>query len=289
MRRADHASSITRASLLERVWNDPLARVAGEVGMSANGLAKLCDRLDIPRPKRSYWLLQPEERAALRPALPPAPAGVDEEIILSERPQPRRERTRLSLDDRRAQLLNAAALIVVAEGPQEVTMKRLAREVGISEAQAHNCFAKRIDLLVELTRREVAQVEASRRGAVSRGSNPLTRVVLSTINYLHDAQARGPLLQALLTVPGVRTALREERATMARAARQPVLDSMVARYGISEARAMGTNAVLTAICLRAGGLLAAGKISFATAERLCLPIVIAGARSNAPASQPDYG
>jgi AcrR family transcriptional regulator len=289
MRRADHVSSITRASLLERVWDAPLTRAASEIGMSANGLAKLCDRLDIPRPKRSYWLLQPEERAALRPQLPPAPAGVDEEIILSERPQPRRDRTRLSLDDRRAQLLAAAADIVVAEGPQEVTMKRLARDIGISEAQAHNCFAKRIDLLVELTRREVAQVEASRRGAVSRGTNPLTRVVLSTINYLHDAQARGPLLQALLTVPGVREALRGERASMARAARQPVLDSMVARYGISEARARGTNAVLTAICLRAGGLLAAGKISFATAERLCLPIVIAGARSNAPASQPDYG
>ncbi len=257
--------------------------------MSANGLAKLCDRLDIPRPKRSYWLLSPEERAALHPKLPPAPPGVNEEIILSERPQPRRDRTRLSLDDRRAQLLAAAAAIVVAEGPQEVTMKRLARDIGISEAQAHNCFAKRIDLLVELTRREVAQVEQSRRGAVSRGTNPLTRVVLSTINYLHDAQARGPLLQALLTVPGVREALRGERASMARAARQPVLDSMVARYGISEARARGTNAVLTAVCLRAGGLLAAGKISLATAERLCLPIVIAGARSNAPGAQSDYG
>ena len=168
-------------------------------------------------------------------------------------------------------------------------MKRLARDIGISEAQAHNCFAKRIDLLVELTRREVAQVEQSRRGAVSRGTNPLTRVVLSTINYLHDAQARGPLLQALLTVPGVREALRGERASMARAARQPVLDSMVARYGISEARARGTNAVLTAVCLRAGGLLAAGKISLATAERLCLPIVIAGARSNAPGAQSVYG
>ena len=289
MARADPVTIITRTTLLERVWDEPLARVAAEVGMSANGLAKLCDRLDIPRPKRSDWLLDPADRAGRRPPLPPPPAGVEEDIVLGERPQPRRERTRLSLEERRAQLLNEAAGIVVAEGPQEVTMKRLARQIGISEAQAHNCFSKRTDLLVELTRREVAQVEASRRGVVSRGTNPLTSVVLSTINYLHEAQARGPLLQALLMVPEVREALRGERALLAREARQPVLDSMVARYGISEARALGTNAVLTAICFRAGSLLAAGKISFATAERLCLPIVIAGARSNAPAAQSDYG
>ena len=288
MARADPVSSITRAALLARVWEEPLARVAGEVGMSANGLAKLCDRLDIPRPARGDWLLTPDARAARRPPLPPAPAGVDEDIALGERPQSRRERTRLSLDERRAQLLNEAAEIVVAEGPQEVTMKRLARQIGISEAQAHNCFSRRTDLLIELTRRELALVEASRRGVVSRGANQLTRVVLSTINYLHEAQARGPLLQALLMVPEVRMALRAERASMARAARQPVLDSMVARYGISEARAMGTNAVLTAICFRAGSLLAAGKVDFATAERLCLPMVIAGARSNAPAAEADY-
>ena len=33
--------------------------------------------------------------------------------------------------------------------------------------------------------------------------------------------------------------------------------------------------------LRAGGLLSSGRISYGLAEKLCLPIVMAGARSNA--------
>jgi AcrR family transcriptional regulator len=281
-------SSITRAALLRRVWDDPLTVVAGGIGLSANGLAKLCDRLDIPRPRRSYWLLPEAERALLRPSLPAAPAGVNEEIVLGERPQPRRDRTRLSLDARRSQLMNEAADIVITEGVQEVTIKRLARDVGISEAQAHNCFARRLDLLLALARREIAEVEASRRGVVSRGSNVLTSIVLSTTTYLHEAHARGPLLQALLMVPEVRAELREERTQVAREVRQPILESMMSRYGISEARAMGTNAIIAAICLRAGSLISSRKISLEMAERLCLPIVIAGARSNAARNDFDW-
>ncbi|QNA86326.1 TetR/AcrR family transcriptional regulator [Sphingomonas sp. So64.6b] len=283
MTRTDPVSFVTRAVLLRRVWDDPLTMVASEIGLSANGLAKLCDRLGIPRPRRSYWLLPETERARLRPTLPPAPAGVNEEIVLGERPQPRRDRTRLSLDDRRRQLMDEAAGIAVTEGVQEVSMKRLARDVGISEAQAHNCFARRLDLLIALARREIAEVEASRRGVVSRGTNVLTNIVLSTTNYLHEAQARGPLLQALLMVPEVRAELRDERTKMAHEVRQPILESMMTRYGISEARAMGTNAIIAAICLRAGSLISSHKVSLEMAERLCLPIVIAGARSNASA------
>jgi AcrR family transcriptional regulator len=287
MTSADPPTSITREALLRRVWNDPLTVVAKGVGLSANGLAKLCDRLDIPRPRRSYWLLSEADQAGLRPPLPSAPAGVSEEIVLGERPQPRRDRTRLSLEDRRRQLMDEAARLVVDEGVQEVTIKRLARGVGISEAQAHNCFARRLDLLIALARREIAQVEESRRGVVSRGTNVLTNIVLSTTNYLHEAQARGPLLQALLMVPEVRGELREERSAMAREVREPILESMMSRYGITEARARGTNAVIAAICLRAGSLLSSRKISLEMAERLCLPIVIAGARSNVSTTRND--
>ncbi|MGF7151407.1 AcrR family transcriptional regulator [Sphingomonas zeicaulis] len=278
-------SSVTRAALLDRVWNEPLIAVAAQVGLSANGLAKLCDRINIPRPNRSYWLKDKAQRARLKPALPPSPPGVGELIALGERTRLRREQTRLSLEDRRAQLMDLAAGLVVDEGVQEVTMKRLARDIGISEAQAHNCFARRLDLLLALTRRELALVEESRKGVISRGTNVMTNVVLSTLSYLHEAQARGPLLQALLMVPEIRAELRAERTEIARRVRQPVLDSMIARHGISEARAMGTNAVLAAICLRAGSLLSAGKTSYAVAERLCLPMVIAGAQSNA--ARPD--
>lgn len=278
----ERTHATTRANLMARVWAAPLTVVAGEVGLSANGLAKLCDRLLIPRPRRRYWTRTPAERMLLRPTLPPAPAGVEEQVVIGEAPRPRRERTRLPVEERREQMMTAAAAVVAGEGAEEVTMKRIAREVGISEAQAHNCFSRRIDLLTALARREIAEVESSRRIGAARGEDRMTRLILSTIGYLHEAQHRGLVLQALLRVPDVREALREERAQQRDAVRAPILDTIVDRYGVSRGRAVGTNGVLTAVCLRAGALLANGRTDLLTAERMCIAMLVAGSRSNAP-------
>lgn len=271
----------TRAELMARVWAEPLGVVAAEVGLSANGLAKLCDRLIVPRPHRRYRTLAPAQRAAVRPVLPAAPPGVEERIVIGEAPRPRRERTRLPVEERREQLMDCAAAIVAAAGAGEVTVKRVAQDAGISEAQAHNCFSRRIDLLIALARRELAGVEASRATGAARGEDRITRIVLSTIAYLHEARERGPVLQELLGVPEVREALRQERAQLRDTIRAPVLDAIVDRYGVSRARAVGTNGVLTAVSLRAGALLANRRTDLLTAERICIAMLVAGSRSNA--------
>ena len=46
---------LTRAELFERIWSEPMGSVAARYGLTGNGLAKICDRLDIPRPPRSHW------------------------------------------------------------------------------------------------------------------------------------------------------------------------------------------------------------------------------------------
>src|SRR5690606_15286321 len=180
-------------------------------GLTSNGLAKLCDRLAIPRPPRSYWMRQ--SQGVARPALPPAPEGVNNTVLIGgQRSTTRRPRTRLSLADRQQQLMDMAATIALTSGIHDVTLKRVARECGISETQAHNCFGGRIDLLVALTRREIAAVESNRRQRVARGGDSMARIVISTVSYLHEAAERGPLLQLLLRNAEVRKSLRDERA-----------------------------------------------------------------------------
>ena len=44
-----------RAQLLAEVWTEPLTVVARRYGLSDVGLAKLCTRLNIPRPAQGYW------------------------------------------------------------------------------------------------------------------------------------------------------------------------------------------------------------------------------------------
>ena len=127
----------------------------------------------------------------------------------------------------------------------------------------------------------LAAIEQTRRDVISRGDDPVTSVVLSTIFYLEESERRGSLLQALLRVPEIKQILRAEREELRRQARAPVLASMQARYGMSAAEAEGANAILSAIVRRGGSLLADGRIDHDIATRLCLSIVLAGMRSNA--------
>ncbi len=46
---------VSRSGLYARVWQTPLSRLAPELGLSDNGLRKLCLRHDIPVPARGYW------------------------------------------------------------------------------------------------------------------------------------------------------------------------------------------------------------------------------------------
>lgn len=80
-------SELSRSQLYEEVWRSPLREIASRYGVSDVGLAKLCDRLEIPRPKQGHWTRisrggSPPER----PALPKI--GDEPEVVL--RPSERR-------------------------------------------------------------------------------------------------------------------------------------------------------------------------------------------------------
>lgn len=274
------STDISRRELHSLVWNEPLAAVAERFGLSANGIAKICDRLAIPRPPRGHWTRPSAQRVETAP-LPPLPPGADERIVFGgDRTAARRPRSRMSIADRRTQLLDRAAQVALTDGVGEVTLKRLARDVGISEAQAHNCFPGRIDLLLDLARREISAVEGKRQSIVARGNDRIASIAISTAHYLHQAAQRGPLVQLLLRTPEIRDGLRAERAQAAVSAREPILRSLSDRFAMERSVANASTAALTAICFRAGGLIASGRGDLATVERLCLSVVLAGARSN---------
>jgi AcrR family transcriptional regulator len=272
------ALSLSRGELHARVWAQPLAAVAAELGVSRSGLAKICDRLLIPVPGRGYW-----SAGARRPApapLPPDPAGCEAPVVLSAgRSASRRARTRLSPEARREQLLDAAGAIIAREGVHAASLKRVAREVGLSEAQAHNHFSRRTDLLAALARRELDAMNAVREAEIERGADSLARVTLSTITYLRQVAERGALIQELLNLPQVRAGLRPEREARASLGLRRMTERLNARYGVADDLGHAATAILTAVCLRAGRLLAEGKIPLDMAERLTLAIVTAGNRS----------
>jgi hypothetical protein len=52
---SNQSIAITRRGLYEKVWNEPIVRVARILGLSGRGLGKLCARHDIPVPPRGWW------------------------------------------------------------------------------------------------------------------------------------------------------------------------------------------------------------------------------------------
>lgn len=271
---------IEREALFRQVWDAPLHEVAKTLSMTAGGAAKLCDRLQVPRPNRNYWRLSSAERRDARPvSLPPLELGNIEPAAAAHMSG----RRRLPLDERRAQILNVAGRICLDEGIDEVSLNRVAREVGISEAQAHNCFARRIDMLSALARREIGEYEKSRHGVVLRGRDRMTHIIMSTVNYLSEAGRRGALLQALLLEPEVREIMRAEFEQTRTSVSKPIVQAMQSNYGMSEEEAYGSNWLVTAISLRAGSLVSAGHLSTENAIRLCLPMILGSIRSHAQA------
>jgi len=75
------ASTIKRSKLYERVWAEPVIRVAAELGTTNFMLAELCRRYAIPTPSSGYWMKLQFGKRVEKPDLP---EGDDVEIDLTK-------------------------------------------------------------------------------------------------------------------------------------------------------------------------------------------------------------
>src|SRR5579862_1226529 len=79
---------LTREQLYQEVWAAAVNKVAARFGLSGNGLAKICRRLEVPVPDRGYWALKAVGRAPARPPLPPPAPSTPPAHRLVERTLP---------------------------------------------------------------------------------------------------------------------------------------------------------------------------------------------------------
>lgn len=271
--------ALSRKELYRRVWSEPLGVVARDVGLSGSALAKICNRLLVPYPTRGYWVKVAAGQKPPREPLPAAPEKASNDVVFSaKRVSSRRSRTRLDPSARREQLLKVAEELITQQGLHAATMKRIAAIAGISETQSYNYFRSREELFGELARREFARIRDARQAEVVRSDDHYELITRTTRAYLRHIGQRGRLLQILLSSPGVRALLRAENRQKQHTEVRSHAQNLVGLYGISKSLALGTTVVLTTLCLRAGKVIADGKISEAAAERLCLTLVLQGSR-----------
>ncbi len=72
---------VERTALYEDVWSEPLTLLGPRYGLSDVGLAKLCDRLLIPRPGAGYWIKREHSKTpTLQPLIARFSKSVSPEI-----------------------------------------------------------------------------------------------------------------------------------------------------------------------------------------------------------------
>ncbi|UTM01028.1 hypothetical protein MID00_16245 [Alcaligenes sp. NLF5-7] len=67
--------TITREQLYDAIWSEPAMHLAAKYGVSGSFLARVCDRLRVPRPRPGYWNKLAVGKAPPKPALPEAEPG----------------------------------------------------------------------------------------------------------------------------------------------------------------------------------------------------------------------
>jgi hypothetical protein len=70
---------VSRDRLFEEVWAEPMLKVAARYEVSSSFLARICERMNVPRPTRGYWARLAAGQKVKRPSLPPLRPGDDVE------------------------------------------------------------------------------------------------------------------------------------------------------------------------------------------------------------------
>lgn len=82
--------TLTREELYELVWTTPLKTLAVRYHVSSVDLARVCERLAIPRPTQGHWARLLHNHEIKRPPLSPLTSGAPESIALPDDPPPSR-------------------------------------------------------------------------------------------------------------------------------------------------------------------------------------------------------
>ncbi len=80
---------ISREELFALIWEKPTVEVARDLGISDVAVAKLCARLQVPKPPRGYWARVEAGQAPRRPPLRAFREEIEERRKALARPRPR--------------------------------------------------------------------------------------------------------------------------------------------------------------------------------------------------------
>lgn len=118
-------------------------------------------------------------------------------------PRQSKTRTRMAPEERRAQILESAARLIMSDGLDVLNMERVAEEAGVSKALVYAYFENRTGLLAQLLEADLNRIQAEQARA-AQGAKSFPELVKATTHIaLSEIEQRGPLLRRLLNEPSL--------------------------------------------------------------------------------------
>jgi len=74
--------TISREELYRLVWSKPVVQIAKDLGISDVGVAKICKKLNIPKPGLGYWAKKQYGKRTRQKPLSPLKSGVPEKYTI---------------------------------------------------------------------------------------------------------------------------------------------------------------------------------------------------------------
>lgn len=115
------STPINREQLYKLVWSEPMLKVAARFDVSSSYMARVCTRMNVPRPERGFWAKKSVGKAPDKPPLPePQPGDElnwpwDSDEVANRRPLPRPPKTIRKRSKSLASMPGQHALIVGAK------------------------------------------------------------------------------------------------------------------------------------------------------------------------------
>lgn len=207
----------------------------------------------------------------------------------SKNPPPPKGR-RLAPELRRAQILDAAARMVVEQGYLPLPIEQLGRLAGASKALVYAYFPTQYALFNALLEREFQSLTLAGFDTASRIGDLDQAAQLCAIMYYEHVARSGPLLHILMTdlymKDHIELRLRQQRDAVL----QRLLALATPALPLSEAELVAAIEMMTAIPEEAGRLVFSSELDATTARQICNGLIassLKALRAPAQVSIPD--
>jgi AcrR family transcriptional regulator len=190
-----------------------------------------------------------------------------------------RQRRRLTPQLRRAQIMDAAAKLIVRQGYLPLSIEELAHAASASKALVYTYFATQYELFNGLLQREIAGLASAGVETAARLADLEPAAILCGMLYFEYVAQRGPLLHILMTD----LYLTEHRDPEATRTGQAILRRLVrlARKSLklSEQQILAAIEMIAAIPEEAGSLAFHKELDAPTARQLCHALMLSSVRA----------